>query len=129
MTHTHDTDSAVPNAFAGGPLDLLGWRHVYSVKVRDQLRPEGSLEESSTRESEDRAERAQWYEEDDEEEGEEEDEDEDEDEDDEDDEDALDDNNGFLANRMPIGAPGGGGGPMGAWPLPAVRSASTQWLA
>lgn len=90
----------------------------YSVKVRDQLRPEGSLEESSTRESEDRAERAQWYEEDDDEEGEGDDEDEDEDEDDEDDEDALDGNNGFLASRMPIGASGRGGGPMGAHHFP-----------
>jgi phosphoribosylaminoimidazole-succinocarboxamide synthase len=32
--------TATPEAFAGGPLDLPGWRHVYSGKVRDLYEPD-----------------------------------------------------------------------------------------
>jgi phosphoribosylaminoimidazole-succinocarboxamide synthase len=35
-TSTSDT----PDAFAGGPIDLPGWRHVYSGKVRDLYEPD-----------------------------------------------------------------------------------------
>ncbi|MGF0115306.1 phosphoribosylaminoimidazolesuccinocarboxamide synthase [Promicromonospora sp. Marseille-Q5078] len=38
MTETRDADQ--PDAFAGGPLDLPGWRHVYSGKVRDLYEPD-----------------------------------------------------------------------------------------
>ncbi|MCK9796114.1 phosphoribosylaminoimidazolesuccinocarboxamide synthase [Isoptericola sp. 4D.3] len=38
MTDTRDADQ--PDAFAGGPLDLPGWRHVYSGKVRDLYEPD-----------------------------------------------------------------------------------------
>ncbi|MFD6179013.1 MULTISPECIES: phosphoribosylaminoimidazolesuccinocarboxamide synthase [unclassified Isoptericola] len=42
MTETHDVDQPGADqndAFAGGPLDLPGWRHVYSGKVRDLYEP------------------------------------------------------------------------------------------
>ncbi|MFE6968655.1 phosphoribosylaminoimidazolesuccinocarboxamide synthase [Isoptericola sp. NPDC057653] len=38
MTDTRDADQN--DAFAGGPLDLPGWRHVYSGKVRDLYEPD-----------------------------------------------------------------------------------------
>ncbi|MFE7405328.1 phosphoribosylaminoimidazolesuccinocarboxamide synthase [Isoptericola sp. NPDC057559] len=38
MTDTRDADQN--DAFAGGPLDLRGWRHVYSGKVRDLYEPD-----------------------------------------------------------------------------------------
>jgi phosphoribosylaminoimidazole-succinocarboxamide synthase len=38
VTDTRDADQ--PDAFAGGPLDLPGWRHVYSGKVRDLYEPD-----------------------------------------------------------------------------------------
>ncbi|CAM3712079.1 phosphoribosylaminoimidazolesuccinocarboxamide synthase [Isoptericola cucumis] len=37
MTETREPQS---DAFAGGPLDLPGWRHVYSGKVRDLYEPD-----------------------------------------------------------------------------------------
>ncbi len=39
MTDTRDAHPT-PEAFAGGPLDLPGWRHVYSGKVRDLYEPD-----------------------------------------------------------------------------------------
>ena len=38
MTETRAADQ--PDAFAGGPLDLPGWRHIYSGKVRDLYEPD-----------------------------------------------------------------------------------------
>lgn len=73
----------------------------YSVKVREQLRPEDGQDES-IRESEDRVEHAQWLEGDDEEEGEADEEDEegeDPDEDDDDDDDRMGDSNQFTTGR------------------------------
>ncbi|WP_402462922.1 phosphoribosylaminoimidazolesuccinocarboxamide synthase [Isoptericola aurantiacus] len=35
-----DAPDLTPDAFAGGPLDLPGWRHVYSGKVRDLYAPD-----------------------------------------------------------------------------------------
>ncbi|MCL1871110.1 MAG: phosphoribosylaminoimidazolesuccinocarboxamide synthase [Promicromonosporaceae bacterium] len=39
MTETRDAFEPT-DAFAGGPLDLPGWRHVYSGKVRDLYEPD-----------------------------------------------------------------------------------------
>jgi phosphoribosylaminoimidazole-succinocarboxamide synthase len=38
VTDTRDADQN--DAFAGGPIDLPGWRHVYSGKVRDLYEPD-----------------------------------------------------------------------------------------
>jgi phosphoribosylaminoimidazole-succinocarboxamide synthase len=39
VTDTRDAEQPT-DAFAGGPLDLPGWRHVYSGKVRDLYEPD-----------------------------------------------------------------------------------------